>query len=571
MTTSTLYLEHFQLAKHPFDQEPNTNLFFPAAGRKTVLRNLLDDIDSGRSVIKVTGSEGTGKTLLCRLLEQSLNYERYHLVSLEYPVGSYENLLRTICIALGTIEEESDDEEVAGPDYIELFQEYLQQFASDGRNLVLLVDEAENLFLATLERLLRLICDNDIRNLQIVLIGRPDLEAHLDQLVIYCSNVEMGDGYTLEAMSPEETRHYIHFRLNEAGIPGDKYLEAFSEDAIEAIFQAAMGNISLTNSLAELGLKKACEQGKFQVDDELILSQQTAEENVSEVVFQGFDFVKDNKWWLLLGTLFVWILLMLMWPANDKQVQQESYADPDEQLEIITPAQEITIPPVPDRPVIVERKEVLQEQEPEILEPEITTTDERKPLTAKREVGISTEVDSVIDVQPLQEKETVQEQKELIIKADKKKKIVLSQPLEEEHEEVPILAESPPVHEKISSSPDVRIPVRNADALFNERLGATSTWLSREFKGKYTIQLMVLGSENASENLKKILVDDRYYKYKSQLYILRKRYPNTLYLFFGYYPSMDKARKSRNSMPKFLRDNQPYVLSIKDAMEKTKE
>ena len=54
-------------------------------------------------------------------------------------------------------------------------------------------------------------------------------------------------------------------------------------------------------------------------------------------------------------------------------------------------------------------------------------------------------------------------------------------------------------------------------------------------------------------------------------FILRKDRPKVLYLFFGHYASMDQARKSRNNMPKFLRDNQPYVLSIKDALEKIKQ
>ena len=65
-----------------------------------------------------------------------------------------------------------------------------------------------------------------------------------------------------------------------------------------------MGNISLTNSLAEQGLKKACSQGMFQVDDELIQPPQSLEENVSLAFFQGYDFLKDNKWWLLAGIVF---------------------------------------------------------------------------------------------------------------------------------------------------------------------------------------------------------------------------------------------------------------------------
>jgi type II secretory pathway predicted ATPase ExeA len=256
-----LYLEHFQLDKPPFEQEPDIDLVFPASGRTAALKNLLADIESDMPLVKLIGSEGTGKTLLCRLLEQSLDHEKYQLVTLEYPVGSYENLLRTICLALGIAEQEGEDEDLPPPNFVELFRQYLQELQTQGKNLVLLIDEAENIFLATLERLIRLLCDHEIRNLQIVLSGRPDLEIHLDQLAVYCSGVEMQEGYILEPLSQEETKQYMYFRLNEAGIPGDKYSEAFSEEALEAIYLSAMGNISLTNSLAELGLKRATEEG----------------------------------------------------------------------------------------------------------------------------------------------------------------------------------------------------------------------------------------------------------------------------------------------------------------------
>ncbi len=534
MTASTLYLDHFQLNLAPFDQEPDTRIFFPDAGRQIVLENLLADIESGKPFIKLTGSEGTGKTLICRLLEKSLSSEKYQLISLEYTIGSYENHLRTICHILGTREENDDDEERAPSDYVALFKEHLRRIATEERNLILIVDEAENLFLATLERLIRLICDtDDIPNLQILLVGRLDLDTHLDQLAIYCSNVDINTGSILEALSFEETKQYIHFRLQVAGIPGEKYLDLFSDDSVEMIFQAAMGNISLTNSLAEQGLKKACLQGMFQVDEELIQPPQSLEENVSLALFQGYDFLKDNKWWLLAGILLVWVVLVLLWPAGEKR---EDEIPDEENLEIVMSVEEIVVPPVPDVPEIVERQPVVKK------EIKIVEQKPREPVEQMQVEPVTREPEVVTP------EKILPEQRAVIIEPDRRKKIVPVEPIAVKE-----------------------TPRRDADALYQERLKATSTWIAWAYRGGYTVQLMVLASEKAEDNLKKILIDDKYYEIKDHLFILNKISPKTIYVFYGNYSSMAEGRHARDNMPSFLRKNQPYVLPIQDALDKVEE
>lgn len=546
MTAPTLYLEHFQLNRVPFGQEPDTGIFYPAGDRENILKGLLADIEHGKPLVKLTGSEGTGKTLLCRLLEQSLDLEKYLLVSMEHPIGSYDDFLRSVCIALGTVEDEYLDEDAPPPDYATLFRQHLRQIELDGKKLVLLVDEAEHLFLATLERLVRLLCDTEnIRNLQILLAGRLDLDVSLEQLAVYCSGIDITSGYTLEPLSLEETKQYIHFRLQGAGGGGDKYLTIFTDDAIEMIYQTARGNISLTNSLAEQGMRRASEEGMFQVDEELILSDQSLEENVSLAVFQGYDFVRDNKWWLIAGTLVVWVLLMFLWPGGNRN---DESAESDVQLEIITPEQEIIVPPDPEVEEIIESETapaVAEEAKSQVVSSE--TTEE---ITAKREVKkTGQEKKQVIEVRPLEEKQTARMKKEVVVEPGKTKKTVAvrSQPVAVE-----------------------KAPPRDADELFDERIKASSSWLAWAYRGGYTIQLMVLASDKAEKNLKKILVDERYYAVKDHLYILKKRSPRTIYLFYGNYETMEEARQVRNKMPPFLRANQPYVLSIKDALDKTR-
>jgi type II secretory pathway predicted ATPase ExeA/septal ring-binding cell division protein DamX len=579
VTASTLYLDHFQLNRAPFDQEPDPHIFFPAAGRIAVLQNLLADIENGQPLVKLTGSEGTGKTLICRLLAQSLSPEKYRLVSLEHPIGSYENLLRTLCLSLGTVEEERDEDETP-LDYAALFSGHLRRIESEGRTLVLLVDEAQNLFLATLERLIRLICDaEESRHLRILLVGRPDLGANLDQLAIYCSNVDINAGYTLEALSFEETREYIHFRLRGAGIAGDKYRDIFTDDAIDMIFQAAMGNISLTNAMAEQGLRKACAQGLFQVDDELFQPRQRLEENVSLALFQGYDFLRENKWWLLAGILLVWLVLMLLWPAGERKMEgaggeTSGIALPEQELVIVSPPEvpEIVEPP----PAVLEESESVEPQpakpvqrmrvervaaEPEGEEPRevLPERKEMKPQPVQPEIKEVKPQAIPPEIKEVKPQAIPPEKKMVVVEADRKKRAVSVEPVPVTKRTVPV--DPAPVKK-------MEHPSRDGNSLFNERVRASSGWLAWASRGGYTIQLMVLASEDAEDNLKKILVDDRYYALKDQLYILRKISPQAIFVFYGNYSNMEKARQARDTMPQFLRELQPYVLSIHDALQK---
>jgi len=151
------------------------------------------------------------------------------------------------------------------------------------------------------------------------------------------------------------------------------------------------------------------------------------------------------------------------------------------------------------------------------------------------------------------------EKKMVVVEADRKKRAVSVEPVPVTKRTVPV--DPAPVKK-------MEHPSRDGNSLFNERVRASSGWLAWASRGGYTIQLMVLASEDAEDNLKKILVDDRYYALKDQLYILRKISPQAIFVFYGNYSNMEKARQARDTMPQFLRELQPYVLSIHDALQK---
>ena len=67
-----MYYEHFGLTQPPFKITPNTAFFFPGGNRGPILDALVYAITQGEGIVKVTGEVGSGKTMLCRMLEASL-------------------------------------------------------------------------------------------------------------------------------------------------------------------------------------------------------------------------------------------------------------------------------------------------------------------------------------------------------------------------------------------------------------------------------------------------------------------------------------------------------------------
>ena len=67
-----MYFEYFGLTQPPFKITPNTAFFFPGGNRGPILDALVYAITQGEGIVKVTGEVGSGKTMLCRMLEASL-------------------------------------------------------------------------------------------------------------------------------------------------------------------------------------------------------------------------------------------------------------------------------------------------------------------------------------------------------------------------------------------------------------------------------------------------------------------------------------------------------------------
>ena len=126
---------------------------------------------------------------------------------------------------------------------------------------------------------------------------------------------------------------------------------------------------------------------------------------------------------------------------------------------------------------------------------------------------------------------------------------------------------------KINITPVVRQSASaRADQLFARYLGVGKRWTKENYGDKFTVQLLVLSADDAAADVKKMIVRDEYREHGRKLYILRRdTLPQTLFVCYGVYSSMDEARNARNAMPLFLRKHHPYALSIGDLLAKARD
>ncbi len=497
-----MYLEHFHLSQSPFGEEPDPEIFFPGAGREEVRQSLVLDILNSRPMIKLIGREGFGKTLICRAVINRLPGQ-YGVVYIDNPVGAFDDLLRIACLDLGM-------DPTGGHEGISFSEEMLRLLRlrkEAGKKTIWCIDEAEKLFLATLERLVRNVNEKwKGLGLTVLLSGRPGLDANIEQLAAFSATVDTHTSYTLQPLNEHETAQYLRFRLQAAGLSVDHHGDVFTDGAVAKIFASSQGNPRMINILAEESLQVSCSEKSFMVLLDHVDSQVYKGSRMESRMIGIHQMLRRYRVMAIgLGGLMI-VVLLIAFMLSGKDGEEE----PAPAAVSVAPPIEETLPPVPDEP---------------------------SPPSQEAEVEA-----------PVPEPEEVVQDSAVVTPTDESVPILQAQTLRSVATE----------------------EATEGDLLFRERQRASAAWLAGAYRGGYTIQLMMLVSEQAQASVTRMLVEEDYRQVVDQLYILsRETTPPTLFIFYGIYDTMDAAREARNSMPVFLRQHHPYPLSIAEALKKT--
>lgn len=254
-----MYYAHFGLKEPPFKITPNTEVFFTGGNRGAVLDALIYAITSGEGIVKVVGEVGSGKTMLCRML-QSILPDKIESIFLANPSVAPEDVLHAIAFELQLkLPKNADRLKV-----MQVLQTHLLARHAAGKQVVIFVEEAQGMPLATLEEI-RLLSNLETKHdklLQIVLFGQPELDENLNQINIRQLRERITHSFNLAPLQTKEIGEYLMFRLRAAGYFGPPM---FTGAAIKKLANAADGLVRRVNILADKALLAAFAENVYQV------------------------------------------------------------------------------------------------------------------------------------------------------------------------------------------------------------------------------------------------------------------------------------------------------------------
>ncbi len=254
-----MYCEHFDLDVTPFSLTPDTSFFLNRAGYQDALNVLLVAVGSGEGFVKVVGEVGTGKTLLCRKLINSLG-KGFVSAYIHNPFLDSKSLLHAVADELGVKTAAHHDRH----DAIKALAERLLAIHDQGKRVVLCLDEVQAMPVETLEtlRLLTNLETEKRKLIQVVLFGQPELEGILANPNIRQLRQRITFAYELLPMNRAAVSAYVHHRLRVAGA-GDRVI--FTKPAVDRIYRDTGGIPRLVNILCHKALLSAYGQGASQV------------------------------------------------------------------------------------------------------------------------------------------------------------------------------------------------------------------------------------------------------------------------------------------------------------------
>lgn len=304
-----MYKAYFGLSEIPFTIGPNPKFLYLSDQHREAMAHLLYGIGEQGGFILLTGEVGTGKTTLCRSVLQQLP-DNVEVALILNPRATSTELLQYICDELKIDYQGSDSAKVLN----DALNHYLLDAYANDRRVVVMIDEAQQLSIETLEqvRLLTNLETNQDKLMQIILVGQPELNDILASKQLRQLSQRIKSRYHLGELDLQQLAAYIKSRLRVAGCER----ELFTKKAVKKIFSYTHGVPRLINMLCD-----RCLMGAYATDrsivDHKVVAQAASEVFGNHHVIRKHSVMK----WVSYAAVVIGLLFVLGWGAMQFQPQ----------------------------------------------------------------------------------------------------------------------------------------------------------------------------------------------------------------------------------------------------------
>lgn len=243
-----MYLNHYKLTKEPFNITPDPEFLFLSASHKEAIAAIIYGVEQRKGFIAIVGEVGVGKTTILRSYLKQIDREKVCPIYLFNSNVTFVELLTIIGRALGLEIQTNNQFETINKLHEQLIHEYRK-----GRNIVLIIDEAQNMSVDVLEnlRMLSNLETTKDKLIQIVFSAQPEFDQLLNRNELRQLRQRIAVKTTIRPLTRDESLAYISHRLSKA-VTGDASI--FSSAAMKLVADHAKGiprtiNILCDNSL----------------------------------------------------------------------------------------------------------------------------------------------------------------------------------------------------------------------------------------------------------------------------------------------------------------------------------
>ncbi len=368
-----MYKNFFGFKERPFKLVPNPAYLFLSRSHEEALAHLTYAVIQGEGFMEITGEVGTGKTTLCRAFLEHLDNDTKVAYIFNPNLDAVE-LLKAINDEF-SIPSDADNTK----DLIDTLNAFLIEQKTQGKNTILLIDEAQNLTNEILEQL-RLLSNLETAKhklLHIILVGQPELKEKLDSHELRQLRQRISLSCRLTPLNFKDVRNYIQHRINVAsGKPGIQFADA----AYRSIYNYSRGIPRLINIVCDRTLLTAYGLDQKEITQKIVrasIKELTDRNGINEN-----NFKKQKKAILLFSILSLIIFMVIYFRPGLFRVNTIFNSPETKKLDTLHSNNVKKTFPAVTAPDVKQSVPVVVTPDAKKTVPAVTVTDKKEPVPA---------------------------------------------------------------------------------------------------------------------------------------------------------------------------------------------